>query len=136
MSTNETKPSALDQIADFVKVIGPPQQQFPVTIRGVTKSFWFCRPPFIIMDEIRLSGFGEDGKFNAQKFKGQNARVLAHTLINEDGTPVADFATISMWDPLIVDALAEVSNKFNNFTGEAAAEAGKESGKTPDAASS
>ena len=131
-----TKTTALSAIANFVKAIGPSQQLLPVTVGGVTEMFWFRRVPYIVMDEIRLSGFGEDGKWSTDKFKGQSARVLAQTLINEDGTPVASYDDICLWDGPIVEALAKVSDTINKFTGEAAAAVGKESGKTQDAASS
>jgi hypothetical protein len=128
--------SALEKIASFAAALGPAQQNLPVTVAGVTHDFTFRRVPYITLEGLRLSGFGEDGKFSADKFKGQSARVVAESVINDDGSPVGDFNFWALQDGPVVDAIAKVADKFNGFSPQAAAELGKESGKTDGSVSS
>lgn len=140
--------NALAKIQNLTNALGPSQQEKPVTIGqvkdkdgnvtspGVTEKFWFRRLPFLIADEIRVRALGPDGKFSAALFAGNNARIVAAALINDDGSQVAPYETVCGWDPVLVDALAAVANDMNNMEPKALEVVEGNSAETPAVVSS
>lgn len=111
----------------------------PIPGTGITRRFCFKRLSFQEADSIRTHNIGPDGLFDPVRFNGNNARVVAATLVDKNThAPVADVEEVLLWRTAVVDALAraanEVNGTFQGAEGEAVAE--KNSGATPSVDSS
>lgn len=119
-----------EKIARMNASFGPAAVVKPVTCNGITEDYTFRRLPFITADEIRSHALGNDGNFDQTKFVGHNARLVQATLLDDDGSQFS-LDEVSMWDPVLVDAIASVCNTVNAIIPKAEVAAAKNSDATP-----
>lgn len=98
---------------------------------GKTKTFRFKRLGFLEFDALRVRSIGRDGRFDPDRHAGNNARLVAATLVDiETNEAVASLDEIEQWKPSLVDALAVAANEVNGDFPEAEDEAAKNSEAT------
>lgn len=123
------------RIADLITKAGPPTKA-ELVFTGTPGSaeyeelgtFTFRRLPFSEMDALRLHSLNDKGQFDPSRHAGNNARIVASTLVDDEtGLPVYSADDINLWPTFMVDAFATASNKANSNTITAAKEVEKNS---------
>lgn len=125
----------LSQIHEMIDAAGPLVAKETVEFAGKKHEFHFRRLPFIEADRLRVSVIGGDGKFDGEKFAGNNARLVAATLVDGIGNSVASYDEVCLWPVGLVDKMAEAANKVNAIVPNAQELAVKNSAATADATS-
>lgn len=126
----------LSNINDLINAAGPASKVEDVEVGGVTRQFTFRRLSFIDGDRIRSSAFGTDGKFDGKLFAGNNARIVAATLQDDDGNTPFSVDAINEWPVSLVDNLATAAQKVNSLLPGSQEADAKNSDATPAVASS
>jgi len=93
--------------------------------------FTFKRLSFYEMDKLRLHSVNDRGRFDPELHAGSNARLLAATVVDEQGTPLFTEANINEWPPAMVDAFAAAANRVNGNIVDAQKVLAKNSDATP-----
>lgn len=126
------------RIADLITKAGPPtKQELVYTGTKGEKDyqehglFTFRRLTFQEMDKLRLHSMNGEGKFDPNLHAGNNARLVAATLVDDEtGDAVYKPEDIYDWPPYLVDAFASASNRASSNTVTAAKEVEKNSAAT------
>lgn len=130
------KKSFRDLINTINAASGPSVKEEDITLNGETYTFRFRKLSFIEADQLRAQLINSSGQLEPAKMVGNNARVLAKTLVDESNKPLATYQEICTWDKDLVDALAKASTLANKLTESSKDDLGKESAATADVASS
>lgn len=93
--------------------------------------FSFKRLSFFELDNLRLHSVNFKGQFDPKLHAGNNARIVAATLVDEDGNLSMPVASINLWPGAMVDAFANASNRVNGTAPNAIEDAAKNSEPTP-----
>lgn len=128
--------SMSNAISRMLAVAGPLIVARSIEFGGMREDFFFRRLPFIEADRLRVAVIGDNGKFDGDKFVGNNARLVAASLVDEEGKQLATFDEVCLWPTELVDKLAEAANEVNRLTSASSEAAAKNSEKTPGAVSS
>ena len=75
--------------------------------------FTFKRLSFYEMDKLRLHSVNDRGRFDPNLHAGSNARLLAATIVDENGNGLFSEQDINQWPPGMVDAFAAAANRVN-----------------------